>query len=414
MKNRHFLFLQGVASPFFDQLADALIAAQQQVDKIHFCGGDNFYWKHKKAWHFNAPIHQLDAFIAEKFCQEQFTDIILFGDMRPIHRPAIAIAKKYQAKIWVFEEGYLRPHWLTLEENGVNGNSSLSKIPDDYLLQSQQIPIYQNGLDTDYSILIRLWRDILYNFARYLFSYRYPHYQLHRPQSALREYWGWITRFPIQKIVGDYFATKIHKQLLKNNSSFFLFPLQLHYDAQIIYHSPFKTIEDAISLVLESFAQYADKKDVLVIKNHPLDIGIINYRKLIQQKQKQLKLENRVFFINGGNLELFLKDCKGTVTINSTVGISALQNNSPVISLGKAIYNIAGLTFQGSLDNFWTQAQSPDKKLFENFRNTVIHQTQINGNFYTEKGIAMAVENSLQRILFANVKKSAKVKPFRS
>lgn len=401
MKNRHFLFLQGVASPFFDRLADALIAAQQQVDKIHFCGGDNFYWKHKKAWHFNAPIHQLEAFIAEKFCQAQFTDIILFGDMRPIHRPAIAIAKKYQAKIWVFEEGYLRPNWLTLEENGVNGNSSLSKNPDDYLLQSQQIPIYQNGLDTDYSILIRLWRDIQYNFARYLSYYRYSYYQLHRPQSVLREYWGWITRFPIQKTFGDYFANQIHKQLLKNNSSFFLFPLQLHYDAQIIYHSPFEKIEDTISTVLESFTQYADKKDVMVIKNHPLDIGIINYRKIIQQKQKQLKLENRVFFINGGNLELFLKDCKGTVTINSTVGISALQNNSPVISLGKAIYNIAGLTFQGSLNDFWTQAQSPDKTLFENFRNTVIHQTQINGNFYTEKGIAMAVENSLQRILCA-------------
>jgi capsular polysaccharide export protein len=155
-----------------------------------------------------------------------------------------------------------------------------------------------------------------------------------------------------------------------------------------------------ISLTLESFARHADKQDVIVFKNHPLDIGVINYRTFIEECRKKLKLaKHRVLFIDGGYLPALLNDCKGTITINSTVGISALLHESPVIALGTAIYNISGLTFQGSLDEFWMQAQPPDKQLFKSFRNTVIHHSQVNGNFYTRQGIAMAVENSLKRLL---------------
>jgi capsular polysaccharide export protein len=54
-----------------------------------------------------------------------------------------------------------------------------------------------------------------------------------------------------------------------------------------------------------------------------------------------------------------------------------------------------GLTFQSSLDDFWTQASPPDEVLFNNFQQAVIEQTQINGGFYNKKGIEMAVEGSL-------------------
>lgn len=397
--DRKFLFLQGVASPFFDQLADALIQANHDVYKINFCGGDSFYWRNKAAWNFTDRIENLARFIEIKFQQFQFTDIILFGDMRPVHIDAIALAKQYQAKIWVFEEGYIRPNWLTLETNGVNGNSFFPKNPDYYLEQARQIPSYLDGLDTGYSPYIRLLHDINYNFARYSQYFRFRHYKLHRPQSPLVEYLGWAKQFYLQKTVGEYYANKVYHKLLKNNTAFFLFPLQLHYDAQIIHHSPFNNIQEAITMVLESFAQHAGQEEVIVFKNHPLDIGLINYRAFIKTLQKELKLEDRVIFIDGGHLPSLLSRCKGTITINSTVGVSALLHNSPVITLGNAIYNMQGLTFQGSLDEFWTQAKPPNKTLFRSFRNTVIHHTQINGNFYTPKGIAMAVKQSVQRIL---------------
>lgn len=396
---RKFLFLQGVASPFFDQLGNAFIEAHHRVYRINFCGGDKFYWHNKTAWDFTEPLSNLPQFIETKFQEFQFTDIIVFGDMRPIHIDAIAIAKKYQTIIWVFEEGYIRPNWLTLEKNGVNGNSFFPQKPDYYLNQAQQIPHYQDGEDTHYCQYTRLLHDIKYNIARRKEKPKFCYYRLHRPHSPLMEYWGWIKRYPVQKIIGEYYANTIYQKLVKNKICFFLFPLQLHYDAQITRHSPFNTIQEAIILTLSSFARYANKKDVIVFKNHPLDIGLINYQKFIRKLENKLELNNRVIFIDGGHLPHLLNDCKGTITINSTVGISALLHNSPVITLGTAIYNMQGLTFQGSLDEFWTQAQPPDKTLFQSFRNTVIHYSQINGNFYTQKGIEMAVKNSVARIL---------------
>jgi capsular polysaccharide export protein len=58
-----------------------------------------------------------------------------------------------------------------------------------------------------------------------------------------------------------------------------------------------------------------------------------------------------------------------------------------------------GLTFQGSLDDFWKQASPPDKALFDNFQQAVIEQTQINGAFYNQKGIEMSVLGSLPKLL---------------
>jgi capsular polysaccharide export protein len=393
------MFLQGVASPFFDQLANALFAENSAVYKINFCGGDCFYWRKKPVWNFTDTLHNLPEFIEEKFSQFQFTDIVLFGDMRPVHIPAIAIAKKYHAKIWVFEEGYIRPHWLTLEMNGVNANSSLPRNPDYYLTQAKQIPNYQEGLDTDYSLMTRFYHDVQYNVARYAQQQQFSHYQLHRPQSVLDEYLGWIKRLPIQKTIGERHANQVFQNLIRGERAFFLFPLQLHFDAQIVHHSPFSNIEQAISIILRSFSLYADKEACIVLKNHPLDIGTINYLALIEELKKKLNLNNRVIFIDGGDLVQLVKRCTATITINSTVGITALSYNCPVMCLGKSIYHLKGLTFQGGLDDFWNQYEPPDSLLFNSFKKIVVQQTQINGNFYTQTGIKMAVFHSVKRIL---------------
>ena len=49
--------------------------------------------------------------------------VFLFGDCRPIHRAAHDVATAMGIDVGVFEEGYLRPDFITLERHGVNGNS---------------------------------------------------------------------------------------------------------------------------------------------------------------------------------------------------------------------------------------------------------------------------------------------------
>jgi capsular polysaccharide export protein len=81
------------------------------------------------------------------------------------------------------------------------------------------------------------------------------------------------------------------------------------------------------------------------------------------------------------------------------MGIMALSYNCPVICLGQSVYQIKDLTFQGNLDDFWTQCELPDTILFHSFKKVLIHYTQVNGNFYTQIGIEMAVAYSVKRIL---------------
>ena len=82
--------------------------------------------------------------------------------------------------------------------------------------------------------------------------------------------------------------------------------------------------------------------------------------------------------------------------VNSTVGELSLSFGRPTCALGEAIYKMPGLTHQGDLSDFWHRPEQPDPALFEAFRKTVIHTTQINGGFYTTGGIELAVENSLR------------------
>ena len=62
-----------------------------------------------------------------------FSDVILFGDCREIHRHMHPLCRKHGVTVNVFEEGYVRPHWMTLESHGVNGRSTLPRDPAWYL-----------------------------------------------------------------------------------------------------------------------------------------------------------------------------------------------------------------------------------------------------------------------------------------
>ena len=62
--------------------------------------------------------------IAEK----SITDLVLYGDTRPIHATAVRIAREAGLTVHVFEEGYLRPYWVSYERGGSNGHSRLMEL----------------------------------------------------------------------------------------------------------------------------------------------------------------------------------------------------------------------------------------------------------------------------------------------
>jgi capsular polysaccharide export protein len=45
-----------------------------------------------------------------------------------LHAKAVKQAKSAGLRVHVFEEGYLRPYWVTYESDGSNGHSQLTKL----------------------------------------------------------------------------------------------------------------------------------------------------------------------------------------------------------------------------------------------------------------------------------------------
>lgn len=391
-RKRHFLFLQGFTSHFLTALAVKLRHEGHKVSKVNFNMGDCLYWGIQSAYNFRKPNSELGNFYQNIFIKNQFTDVVVMGDQRRIHTEIYPIAKANGATVHVFEEGYLRPSWVTLERNGVNGNSQLPKDSEWYRETAKLLPDYQDGRPVSNPIRMLALHEIAYHLPNTLNPVFYKGYRTHRPAISGLEFTGWAKRFSRMPL-WERQNNKSIKQLIQSNHEFYLLPLQLDCDSQIIHHSPFGSMTEVINKVVNSFAKLAPSNTILVIKNHPLDTGFINFQKVISALEKQNSLEGRILYLESGHLPTLLNSTRGVITINSTVGTSSLIHNCPTIALGTAIYDMEGLTFQGELEEFWDKAEEPDSKLYRNFRNTVIHTTQINGGFYTRHGVNMAVQN---------------------
>lgn len=389
-QGKNILLLQGPIGPFFQRLAADLQAAGAAVFKINFNGGDWLFYR-KNAFNFNKNLGDWPAFF-EAFIQKHQIDVVLlFGDCRTIHQSAHLIASKYNLEIGVFEEGYVRPDYITLEKYGVNANSQISKSPAYYeaLPDVSKKHAFSIGKPFWYAAM---W-GMMYNAAAVITRPYFRKYKHHRPLSIWQGLF-WI-RSLWRKWIFAHLQKNVLKKLIRNHhKNYYLVALQVHNDAQIHNHSEYFSIEAFISEVINSFAMHAPEDTCLVIKHHPMDRGFVHYGKLISLVCQNQDLRNRVHYVHDLHLPTLLNHTKGVVVINSTVGLSALDLLCPVITCGNAIYDIEGLTYQGNLNSFWHDAVTfkIDQKLHYKFLNHLIHQSQVNGNFY--KRLENAPSNS--------------------
>ncbi|BBP04813.1 capsular polysaccharide export protein [Sulfuriferula plumbiphila] len=359
---------------------------------MNFNGGDAAYWGLRAAWSYRGSVDGLCDYLAKKYHRFGITDQILFGDSRPIHRPAVNLAEKCGIRTHVFEEGYFRPYWVTLEREGVNGHSLLPRDPDWFWQVGEHLPDYGDGEPFASPFWLRAAYDVGYHVASASNPVLYPGYRIHAPVHAAVEYAGYVRRFTKLRFVRGRDRARVNA-LVSGSTPYFLLPLQLNSDAQIRDHSRFEDMAGLMEYVMESFARHTPGDVRLVIKNHPLDMGLVNYPRIIAQLERRFSLAGRIDYLESGDLMGLIQHARGVVTVNSTVGALSVGLGCPTIGLSDSIYNLPGLTFQGHLDEFWRDGVKPDAELFRRFRNTVIHTTQVNGGFYSRQGIALAVAN---------------------
>jgi capsular polysaccharide export protein len=152
------------------------------------------------------------------------TDLVLFGDCRPMHMVAHQMARLVGVRVHVFEEGYIRPNWLTLERDGVNGNSSLPRDPASILAAAQGAPM-PPALPPIGASLGRRVRNTWDYFRHMVWGAPfYPFYQSHRPGSIIMEGFGWV----FTQLIRERTAARTARALERiAPGRYFLFPLQL-------------------------------------------------------------------------------------------------------------------------------------------------------------------------------------------
>lgn len=379
-KGKRVLLLQGPVGPFFRRLAHDLQWAGAKVCKVNFNGGDWLFYP-TGAINFRGRMDEWPVFFERLLDERQIDIVMFFGDCRPIHAAIHGIATRKGVEIAVFEEGYVRPDFVTFDSVGVNGFSLLPRSPIFFLntFCSQSAEPRPIG---NIFFHAALWA-VLYYLAGSLSFPLFRHYRHHRPLNPLealpwiRALWRKIYYGVIEKGVGKYLCSRL-------SGDYFLVPLQVHNDAQVQVHSQFGSITAFIRHVMRSFAENAPSSTLLVIKHHPLDRGYQDYSRCIRHEAEKLGITERVMSIHDQHLPSLLDHARGVVVINSTVGFSSIHHDTPVKVCGSAVYDMKGLTFQGALDSFWQAAgdERIDRELYRRFRNYLISQTQLNGSFY--------------------------------
>ena len=399
---REFLFLQGLAGPFFQRLGAALAMGGHGVHRVNFNGGDALFWRRPGAVNYRGPARDWPAALERLLLGRAITDIVLFGDCRPLHRAAIAAARRLQVQVHVFEEGYIRPDWVTLELGGVNGHSSLPRDPAWYLETARTLPPLRELPGIASSFGRRARQDVAYNLTALALAWAYPHFRTHRPWPILAEYAGWL-----RQLAGRGAARRRSEATLARLASdagpYFVFPLQLGCDYQVRLHSPYRSMGDAIGQVVRSFAAHAPAGARLVVKEHPLENGLTHWQRFTREAAASHGLGDRVLYLEVGDIAPLVAGARGVVTINSTTGTLALASGVPVLALGQAVYDIPDVTDQGDLDAFWSAPTPPDPQVWDAVRRTLVARCLVRGGLFSDKGLAILVAGAAERLLGSGV-----------
>lgn len=393
---RSVLLLQGLMGPLFRRLGQELIDAGHDVHKVNFNGGDRFYWRLSGGIEYRGSLEEWPDALRDILREKRVTDVVLFGDCRVHHLAATAVCREMDVPVHVFEEGYIRPDWVTLELGGVNGHSQLPRDPQWYRETAAALRPVPEHKQVPFSFRRRAMEGLLYNCADVFTRRFYPHWTNHRPWHPVIEGVGWTRKLARRKKVRKH-ATALIERLLVEKPDYYLFPLQLDSDAQIRLHSPFAGVADAMRLVFESFARNAPPHTRLVVKEHPLDNGVRNWREEAESLAALFGISDRVDYIGWGDIVPVAEHARGMVTINSTSGTLALALGVPVVVLGHAVYDIPDITYQNGLDAFWNDPVAPDEKTFAAFRRVLIDRCLIPGGFFSEEALDKVVRHAVAR-----------------
>ncbi|RMH47755.1 MAG: capsule biosynthesis protein CapA [Alphaproteobacteria bacterium] len=402
-EGRRFLFLQGPHGPFFRQLGDMLRRAGAEVWRVGFNRGDEAFWRPAPGFiPFTGRQEDWPDHIDELLRAHAITDLVLYGDARFIHAEAIRAARRRNVTVHVFEEGYLRPYWVTYERDGANGNSRLMTKT------VTEMRAELSAVDTELPPAPARWGDMrqhmfygaLYHYFVLARNGRYRHFRPHREISVRAEFGLYLRRILLAPLViAERFAATRRVRL--GGFPYHLVLLQLEHDSSFRAHSPFSSMTEFIDLVIDGFARGAPPHHHLVFKAHPLEDGRAPIRRTIRAAAERAGLRDRVHFIRGGKLASLLGAARSVVTVNSTAAQQALWRGLPVRAFGAAVYAKPEFVSTQPIDAFFAEPERPDTRAYRDFRRYLLETSQIPGGFYSARGRRQLLRTVVDMMLAA-------------
>lgn len=391
------LFLQGHPSFLARDLGQAMAARGHFVRRVNLCVGDWFFWHGSGCRSYRGSLANWAVWLEAAILRDQITHIIYFADRTPYHVIAQQVARRLGVIAVSHEFGYLRPDWICVEEGG---QSAFSHFPDRLEVISdlaRPLPTPDPQRRFAYPHWQEALHEVGYHLGNFLLAPLYPRYVADRADNPVIEYLSYILRnrrARRNKPLADAFVA----QHVTNGTPYFVVALQMQADYQIRANSSYRGLRPFIDDVLTSFAHFAVPETRIVFKLHPMDNGLTNWPRVVRDRAAALGIGGRVDFIDGGDLFALLRQARGCVVVNSTVGLHALQLACPVKCLGIATYDISGLTHQGILDQFWAAPQSPDPGGVDALIRLMAAATHVRGDFFSTPGRAEAVRGMVQLI----------------
>ncbi|WP_335946468.1 MULTISPECIES: capsule biosynthesis protein [Salipiger] len=385
---RVFLFLQGPHGPFFHRLGAMLRRAGAEVWRVGFNAGDRAFWFHPQSYlPFDGSPEDWPARLEALLSEKRVTDLVLYGDTRRIHAEAIASARARGLTVHVFEEGYMRPYWVSYERGGSNGHSRLM----DMGIEEMRTALAQSDMEAPLppghwgDMRQHIFYGALYHWFVMFRNRDYRNFRPHRDLNVAQEFRLYLKRLLLMPL---HRAERLLETLRIRRGGFpyHLVLMQLEHDASFRQHSPFTSMTEFLELVLEGFAEGAPGHHHLVFKAHPLEDGRAPVRRTIRAAATRLGIADRVHFVRGGKLAQLLNDARTAVTVNSTAGQQVLWRGIPLKVFGRAVYAKPAFVSDQPLAEFFAQPARPDNRAYRDYRRYLLETSQVPGGFYSARG----------------------------
>jgi capsular polysaccharide export protein len=385
--NRRLLFLQGPHGPYFHRLGRMLTAAGARVWRVGFNRGDRAFWPSENYIPYKGTLADWPQTFSALIADHAITDIVLYGDTRPIHAQAIAIARAQGLTVHVFEEGYLRPYWITYERGGANGHSRLMQMTVPQMQKALE------SLDMDLPDAPARWGDMrqhmfwgaLYHWFVLTGFWDYRNFKPHRALSVRQEFWLYCKRLALMPV--HRWERMLATFRIKHGGfPYHLVLLQLEHDASFQMHSPFSSMTEFLAVVIEGFAKGAAPHHHIVFKAHPLEDGRVPVAREIRRLAKLHGVTGRVHFVRGGKLAALLNHARSAVTVNSTAAQQVLWRGLPLKTFGAAVYAKPEFVSTQSLPEFFRLPTRPDSRAYRDYRHYLLETSQVPGGFYSSRG----------------------------